>query len=133
MNNITWKYVKELTNKSAVDEFEKKNKVSFPTDLKNCIKANNGGRPDKNIFDSEKTKERVFKTLLSFNENDIETIYKYYPVIKKEMPSLVPFAIDSFGNFLCINENKVVFFLHETDEIENVANSFSELLDKLYI
>jgi hypothetical protein len=70
--SIHWKYVKPLVNKAAIEKFETKNKISLPADLKQCIKVNNGGRPDKNTFDTDKSKERVFKTLLSFNENDVE-------------------------------------------------------------
>jgi len=132
MANIHWKYVKPLINKAAVEDFEKKYNVSFPSDLKQGIKVNNGGRPDKSTFDTNKTTERVFKTLLSFNEEDVETIYKYFPIIHREITSLLPFASDPGGNFLCLKDGKVVLYLHEIGDIESVAISFTELMDKLY-
>jgi cell wall assembly regulator SMI1 len=132
MSDITWKYVKKLTNDNAVEEFERKNQISFPEDLKQCIKMHNGGRPSRNIFDTDKTKERMFKTLLSFNNNDVENIDKYFHVIQTKLKNLLPFASDPGGNFLCIQNNKVVLYLHDTGNIEKVADSFSEFLKNLY-
>jgi hypothetical protein len=132
MAQIIWKYVKPLLISSAVEDFEKKNSVSFPTDLKACIKTNNGGRPSLNAFNTDKTKDRVFKTLLSFNEADTENIHKYFPIIHSESNSLVPFASDPGGNYLCLHDNRIVLFLHETGELEAVADSFSNLLAKLH-
>jgi hypothetical protein len=132
MAQITWKYVKPLSISSAVEDFEKKNDVFFPTDLKACIKANNGGRPSLNAFNTDKTKDRVFKTLLSFNESDTENIYTYFPIIHSKSNDLVPFASDPSGNYLCLHDNKIVLFLHETGKLEAVADSFSNLLEKLH-
>jgi hypothetical protein len=131
MANITWKYVKALTTATAIEDFEKANDFSFPQDLKQCIKTNNGGRPSKNVFDTAKSKERVFKTLLSFNPADVESIQKYFPTVRAENHALVPFASDPFGNFLCMQNGEVVLFLHETGAIEPVAKSFTALLEKL--
>jgi hypothetical protein len=132
MADITWKYIKELANKMAVEDFEKAHNISLPSELKDCIKKNNGGRPNKAVFDTDKSKERVFKTLLSFNESDMENIYKFFPIIQTHSKSLIPFASDPGGNFLCIKDKKIVLFLHETTSLEKVADSFNELLDKLY-
>ncbi|GHU46580.1 hypothetical protein FACS1894200_00420 [Spirochaetia bacterium] len=132
MSDITWKYVKKLQNEASIEAFEEINKVRFPSDLKECIKQNNGGRPDKKVFNTDKEKERVFKALFSFNESDAENIYTFFPIIRKEAPDLLPFASDPGGNFLCVKDSKIVLFLHETGTIENAADSFSDFLSKLY-
>lgn len=132
MADISWKYVKPLQNEASIEAFEKANTIGFPQDLKTSIKQNNGGRPDKKRFDTDKEKERVFKTLLSFNESDVENIYKFFPIIRKVSPELLPFASDPGGNFLCVKDNKIVLFLHETETLEEVADSFSDFLTKLY-
>jgi hypothetical protein len=132
MAAINWKYVKPLSKTEAIEEFEKRYNVLLPVDLKQCIKAYNGGRPDKDTFDTDKSKECVFKTLLSFNEHDMENIYTYFPIIYAEQRSLIPFASDPGGNFLCVKDNKIVLYLHETGGMENVASSFTDFLNKLY-
>ena len=54
-----------------------------------------------------------------------------------EDKDLLPIADDPFGNLICYKftgENgRIVFWDHETDEIDDVADSFSELLSKLEI
>lgn len=130
--NQRWKYVKELQNKQAVTDFETQHNVVFPDDLKEWILKNNGGRPYNSTIDTEKTKSRVFKSLLSFNPDDKETIFTVYDVLQKEDKSLLPFASDPSGNFFCIKNGKIVLWLHETGTIENVADSFSAMLKKLH-
>jgi hypothetical protein len=132
MTDITWKYIKPLASETAIDEFEQENNIIFPSDLKSCLIKNNGGRPSKNIFDTECSKEKVFKALLSFNKSDIENIYMVFLVLDNEKKGLVPFASDPSGDLLCLRNNAIVLYLHETGGLEKVANSFSELLSKLY-
>ena len=71
MNELTWKYVKPLKKENLIEEFEKQNKITFPLDLKNCLKENNGGRPSLKYYDTNEEKEKEVKKLLSFNEDDI--------------------------------------------------------------
>ena len=132
MMDLIWKYVKPLLKASAVEDFEKENNISFPLDLKECIKINNGGRPSRNVFTTDNLKDRVLEKLLSFNESDVENIYKFFPIIRSRSNDLTPFASDPFGNFLCLKSDKIVLFLHETEQIENVSDTFSGLLAKLH-
>ena len=131
MTELSWKYVKPLLKADAVDNFEKENNISLPQDLKQCITLNNGGRPSLNVFDTGISKDRVFKTLLSFNESDKENIFTFFPIIHSQKNGLIPFASDPGGNFLCLMGTKVVLYLHENGNIEQVADSFSDLLAKL--
>ena len=133
MSDISWEYVKPLKSKNLIDDFERENNISFPEDLKNCLIKNNGGRPSKNIFDAKRSKENVFKALLSFNKSDPETIYMVYSVLNEEKNGLIPFAGDPSGDFICIYKNEVVLYSHETGKIEKAAASFTELLSKLYL
>lgn len=132
MSDITWKYIKPLNSKTSINDFERENGIIFPSDLKKSFIKNNGGRPSKNIFDTDRSKEKVFKALLSFNKSDPENIYIVFSVLNKEKKGLVPFASEPSGDSLCLQDNAIVLYLHETGDIEKVANSFSELLSKLY-
>ena len=118
-DNIVWKYIKELRNPESVDSFLKKNKIRIPKKLIECIKNNNGGRPDKKDFSTNKRDGYVFKSLLSFNENDKESIFSFYPDLFRGT-NLFPFGLDSAGNFICydMRKKKYVLWNHETDEIE---------------
>lgn len=129
-----FKYVKELQDKGAIANFEKYKNIKFPADFVELVTANNGGRPNKNIIDTSKNKERIFKTLLSFNKNDKETIYTALEALNDSKNNdLIPFASTPSGDFFCFdNEMRIVLWLHETDKTEFVADNFSQMLGKLY-
>jgi hypothetical protein len=133
MNNLVWKYVKPLKNDNSIQRFETHNNVRLPSDIIACIKQNNGGRPDKKVFDTETTNERVIKSLLSFNEDDLETVYDILDVVKTTKSSLIPVASDPFGNYVCYDSDagEIVLWLHETDYIEKITDTFSSFLNKL--
>lgn len=134
MEKLTWKYVKELKKVDSVNVFEKIHSINLPNDVISCITTNNGGRPDRKVFDTNLSKGRVFKSLLSFNDNDIETIYDAYNIMAKENRNLIPIASDPGGNYICFDtkQKNMVLWLHETGKSELIAQSFTEFLNKLY-
>lgn len=131
MMDITWKYVKQLKKNDVIEEFEKKYICSFPQDLKDCLIKNNGGRPSLKYYDLGNEKDKEFKTLFSFNEDDIENIYKYMPLDSSDK-TLIPFASDPAGNIFVVKNNSIGLWFHESDEVIIIANTFSEFLSKLH-
>ena len=134
VNQLTWKYVKPLREGKEVDDFLKCNNVTLPVEIVRCIKENNGGRPSKDTFDTDRSKERVFKALLSYNIVDKETIYMCYPNVFKEK-GIFPIAVDHAGNFICVDVNcgnAIVFFELESGIKEFIADNFKGLLDNMY-
>ena len=129
---LEWSFVSNLNNANSIEKFEQENGVKLPLDLKNTIKGHNAGQPSPYIFDTDTSTGNIFGALLSFNESDTDNIYVYYPIVRSRKNSLIPFAADPFGNFLCLMNEKVVFWNHETNSIEFVAATFTELLNKLY-
>ena len=71
---MEWKYVKELKSVDLIDDYECLVKYVFCDSFRRCVIANNGGRPSKKIFDTDKVKERELKSFLSFNKEDRETV-----------------------------------------------------------
>ena len=128
--------IKWIRGSQISDELIKSAEKSFgiqlPEDLKEIIKSNNNARPSLRYFDSSKSKEHEFKKLLSFKEEDKENIYKAKKVLSSVDSTLFPIANDPAGNYICLQGGKIAYWLHETDEIEILANSFSEFLSKLY-
>lgn len=131
MNKITWKYVKPLQNVQAVAEFELKNGVVIPDDLRAVIYYHNGGRPSLRYFDLPNEEDKEFKTLLSFNENDLENVYKRFPV-GASGDGLLPFASDPAGNLLVLKEGAVYFWDHEKSQVIFVAPSFTLFIESLH-
>ncbi len=131
MNEIIWKYVKPLKNANAIDVFEKEHAVSFPADLREILFKNNGGRPSLKYYDTKTEKDKEFKTLLSFNEEDIETVYKHYPLDTSDK-SMIPFASDPAGNYFVLKDNSIYLWKHESDSTIFLASSFSVFLSMLH-
>ena len=119
--SITWKYVKPLQDINAVKAFLEANNIQLPNQLIELIENNNGGRPSEKTIVTDANREYVFKSLLSYNNGDLETIYSYYPDLFIDTP-LYPIGSDAAGNFICFDykANKYVLLNHETNSIERI-------------
>ena len=131
MNNITWKYVKPLADEKSIEDFEALVKVELPKDLKEIILSANGGRPSLRYYDLVTEKDKEFKSLLSFNRNDIENVFAFYP-LDSAIENLVPFATDPAGNMFVLNDGKIHLWLHEADKTIYLADSFTGFLGLLH-
>lgn len=129
--NTEWKYVKPTTLEK-IECVEKEYNIKLPADLKNCILKNNNGRPVNASFDTDKSKGRTIKKLLSYNKEDRENIYSFVDVVRKEAADLFPVATDEFGNFICLKNDKLVLWLHETGGEEFIANSMTDFISNLH-
>ncbi len=117
----TWKYIKPLDDPSAVKSFLKAYNVVLPDKLIKSIEIFNGGRPsEKQIITSSK-REYVFKSMLSYNAKDKETIYSVFPELFKDT-HLFPFASDAAGNFICydLKQKRCVLLNHESNQTETI-------------
>ncbi len=130
---MDFKYIKPLENKSLVNEFEDVCSHKFSESFAKFVLEKNGSRPSCSVFYTKQNKERVMKSFLSFNKQDRETIWSIWDICKSDLKQkLIPFAIDNFGNLICFNEkNNVVFWEHETIDIDFIANDFDEFLNNL--
>ena len=126
---MEWKYVKNI-NENEIAEVEKKYNINLPESLKNVILKYNGGRPDRRIFDTITSKERVIKSLISYSDKDKENIHIFSDFFKI---GYIPFAITPFGDVLVMKKDeKIYIWMHETDEFDYVCNNLDEFFKKLY-
>lgn len=137
--NLEWDFIKPLKSVALIDEFEEKVGFKFPQSFRDCVIANNGGYPNKIAFDTDKTKERVFDSLLSFNREDRCTVWDFYDAAAREDfeelgKAYIEFASSGFGDPIAFDPETgyIIFVNHETLEIELIAKTFEEFLDKLY-
>ena len=120
--SVEWKYVKPLQDKMIVSAFLIEHSIVLPLELVKVLESYNGGRPsDKRIVVSDGT-EFVFKSLLSYNKDDLETVYSIYPIF--EETSCFPFATDPSGNMICYDtkKEKYVLYEHETDNFVEIVS-----------
>lgn len=108
---MEWKLVNPLTSKESIAELESITGFSLPEAFVLLVKQFNGGRPMQRNFDTEKTKGRMIKGILSFNSEDVVNIFQAQGWIGEDNDSYVPFAIDLFGNLICFEKSSRSFIL----------------------
>lgn len=128
---ITWEHATPICD-GLFSEVESMYGIQIPDDLKSVLMEGNGGTPSKRFFDDEKSKTHEMKTLLSYNRSDMENVYSAFELLKEIDSKLIPFANDPAGNLICYDGSKVVYWHHETDEIDPVADSISCFFANLY-
>ncbi len=145
---MNWRFVEVLQSEDCISEYEEKIGYRFPEDFRECIKRNNGGYPEKKMFYSRKGSrkhKRVFNSLLSFNKEDLSSIWQYndwrgrfsdwFRYSDGKIENYVTFANDPFGNMICFDKrsDKIVFIDHEKlgSDAEEVADSFTYLINSL--
>lgn len=130
--HLKWEYIKKLNDKKVFEKIEKKIQNINSKWFKKYILKYNSGEPTPNIFDTDKSKRKVFNALFSFNKNDEYNIFFFLDNFEHE--NLLPFAEDVSGDRICIDlkDNTIKLVDHETDEIEFVSNSLDEFMNSLY-
>lgn len=132
MNNI-WKYKVDLVDAGVFEEIEKDRGIDIPRALKDFISDYNAATPEKHFF-MINSDEKVFGAVLSFNKNeqDIDSVFTALDVVKDKKN--IPFAIDPFGNYICLDVNSgVVFFWnHETEEFYSSKKDLENFINDLY-
>ena len=84
------------------------------------------------IIELKNGEENDVKLLLSYNERDPENIYKVIEYfVKTYNGTLIPFAVDSAGNYYCEQGKRIVLWT-QNKEILPICNSFSQFLEALY-
>lgn len=136
---MKWVLTKPLENMQLLKAFEEKNSIQLPKSFIEVVMNNNYGRPRPNIFDTDQTKERIAKALLSFDRKHSENIWDTYDAVVKQLPADVyPFMIDQFGNYVCfyfdplLDSPSIIFFDLESQKVEKVADTFEEFIALFY-
>lgn len=129
--DIIWKYATPVQG-NLVLKVAKDHAIELPEFLVKIIEKGNNGSPSKKLFYYDNNKnEDVFKTLLSYNRNDIENVYSALNTLK-DYPALYPFGNDPAGNLICLENGKVVLWKHETLSIWPVSNTVEEFFHNLH-
>ena len=131
--DIKWNYKIDLNDENIFSSIEKERGIVIPKQLKKIVIDGNAATPEKYKFIIGST-ERVLGAVLSFNkgEKDTDTVFTALEVIDDK--NLLPFGIDSFGNYICMNitENKVVFWDHETGDVFETGKNLTDFFETLY-
>ena len=128
-------FEQSISNKD-INDFEKKYRISLPSEYIEFLKKNNGGVPIcKNWKNGDK--ELLVHGFYSLKYGELCLEDAFDDLINQDViPSyLIPFAFDPFGNVFCISNDKtdlgtIYRWVHDTafDPIEEIAKSLNEFL-----
>ncbi|MEX9786594.1 MULTISPECIES: SMI1/KNR4 family protein [Providencia] len=131
---IQWEKGRGKMNPSQLDEFEVEYHISFPTDYKKLVIANNGGYPTKTRFNIENGREAIFESLINWDVDRKANIYFWMQNLK--LDKVIPFGKDPFGNLICFDfrtstEPSIKFWDHETDELYSISHNWGCFISSL--
>lgn len=127
---LVFNNIKYLKDKNSVKRFFSENGISLDKKTEKFITDNNGGGPSKNTIKVKGT-ERVMNSLLSFNKDDKDNVYKAKLRVDADDASLIPIARDPSENYFCFKGKQIVFYSHEDGEWCEVSNSFINFISSL--
>lgn len=138
---MEWIRRKPIQDEGQIAQFERMYQFNFTPDFVTLVQQFNGARPVKNVFDTDKEREKIADRLLSFNRDDHDTIWQTVTALKTRLPAdMMPFMMDPFGNYICFyadpleDEHEIVYWQHEKTEgnIQHIAPNLQQFLAQLY-
>lgn len=135
---MEWVLGFNLESADLISEFEREVGYSFCDSFKKTVMSHNGSNVVPDCFDTDETEGHVFNVLLSFNKEDICSIWRtarYWDDGGIGMrDAYVVFADSPFGDFIAFDKrnDSVVFIDHETLHVEKIADDFDGFLNCLY-
>ena len=131
--------LKESFGKLREDDIKKLEagiKHKLPLDYISFLLKNNGGRPNKDRF---QTKHGEYTSDIQFfygiTDRDIYDLNSRYNALQDRLPKqFLAIANNSSGDKILLNlkDERIFFFDHNTEEITLVSDSFLEFLSSLY-
>jgi len=137
MIKTLWTEFNVLKDVTLLEKFSKQFRVTFPTKYLELAKAGIEEPFEKQLVMTKKGNERVIDNFVSFNE-DTYSIFDVTDWIHDDVgfANLIPFASDPFGNYFCFDKStnpmKIVWWFHETDDIEEISDDFDQFIASLY-
>jgi cell wall assembly regulator SMI1 len=139
MENV-FEFTEKKITAQDIKTFEDHFQIKLPADYKNHLLQYNGGVPDKDSFELDKTEELWLSRFysLKYGKNNLEDAFTTLKINEKILPdSLFPFAIDMGGNHFCISlaqegYGKIYYCEHDTEDSPRlISNSFAEFMNSL--
>lgn len=117
-----------------IKNVEERISYKFPDDYRDYILSMGSLKPENNLFRTSKGIEKVLRCLFSYDVNDKNYIMKFQSFDSQFCNNVVPFALLEFGDLLCFDRdnNSVVVYNHELDNIDMLSNNFTDFLNMLY-
>ena len=116
-----------------IERLERQLKINLPDDYKEQIGSINGQGYTNSYVPHKSLGEIPYSRNVSLNKRDKYNIYDIYGKVIEDK-RYFPFANTGTGNYYCfdLHKNNVVLWLHETETIVYLCDTFSELMRKIW-
>ncbi len=137
MSATTFNRTKEVLSAADIEAVEAKFGFKFPADFKDHYLLYNGGNPDKNFFILHNDSIYGVQLFLSikYGNHTIEEDIQQLKVDEAVLPEdLVPFAIDSSGNYFCFSKSEISFgviYYWDSENYDDPDRAVTRLADSL--
>lgn len=138
---LNWKYGSKIL-KDDIIVLEKELGIKYPKEYAELVLNFDEASPTLDCWDIlDGEKEKVFDHLISLSSENINNVFNTYMILKNEfgISSLIPFAVDPFGNYICFLNTNMKVYYYDCDNFDNqnyigeyVADSFGEFICSLY-
>jgi len=133
MANINWSFSTPVTDVNIIDLVESNFTISIPDELRELILKHNGGYPSLSRCNIPGFGETDFKMLLSYNEDDDESIFDVMDYfVKKYHKRVIPFASDSGSGYFCVKDDYIVYVAETIDSPIPICENINQLLNNLF-
>lgn len=136
-------------NEEAIEQFENENQIMLPEDFKQFLLNRNGGVPDLqgvDVKEKDNTKSRVVEFIFGLAPDSAGTLQHVYRIAQKRLPkNILPIARGGKHSFAMSlrKEDYGHIYFDNSDEVDRdgrssydnlyqIADSFTEFLEKLY-
>lgn len=130
---MKWLSVKRPLSISDIEQVERDLGIRFPSDYKKTIGAINGGALKDAYVKVPKVGTVPYTRNVSLSKEALASIYSVLPALNKSEITLLPFAGVGNGDYFCfdLQNDSVVFWMHETNKVFSVCDTFTQLLDSI--
>ena len=133
------KIVNKIDDKIKQLNLEEMNNISnqlsynFPSDYRDFYSSQISLHIKPNLFKVGNV-EKMISYLFSMDENSKTYIMNFQKFDSEYEKILIPFAELEFGDLLCFdrNNNEIIYYNHEQDTIQKVADNWQQFRDMLY-
>lgn len=126
---MNWTKVSPLTYENNVSSFECYAEYSFPPDFVEVAINYNGGTASSNVFAADDLSHHSIKKLLSFNKEDMDSIWDTYECYQDCFEDkYVPFAVSKADLYFCFrtDDDNIGVLDPDTGEFSEIAEDFAE-------
>lgn len=130
---MKWLSVRRPMTISDIEQVERDLSIRFPSDYKETIGAINGGALKDSYVEVPGVGSVPYTRNVSLSKDAPASIYSLLPALNKGVTTLFPFAGVGNGDYFCfdLQNNTVILWMHETDDIFSVCDTFTQLLDHI--